>query len=149
DTKGALVIFRTLQVLVEFLCTPIENNLIGGFLLFALIPQDLKLHLKHIRLTISHIQDKTIQRKRHLESSSVLIQEIQNELKMIYQNLEPAFSCMCYKMKECIVDSVTPRSPASEEELMLIASEREYGATRDGTSSNRWCCKFSNYAKKR
>ncbi|GBN19783.1 hypothetical protein AVEN_23194-1 [Araneus ventricosus] len=125
DTKGALVVFRTLQILGEVLCTPIENNFIGGFLLSALIPQDLKFHLKHIRHTISHIKPQTIQGKLHLESSSVLIEEIQSELKIIYQIFEPVFSCMCHKMKEFIVDSVTPRSPVTQEELMVIASERE------------------------
>ncbi|KAF8770397.1 hypothetical protein HNY73_017935 [Argiope bruennichi] len=125
DTKNVLTIFRTLQVLGEVIATSTNENFVSGFLLSAHIPYDLELALMDIRNDISHYKANVIQGRLNLETRIGLFQKIQDELKLIYQTLEPVFSCQQFKMKEYIIQSASPLFYVSNEELKNIAVDRE------------------------
>ncbi|GBM43031.1 hypothetical protein AVEN_215165-1 [Araneus ventricosus] len=125
DKKGVLTILRTIQVFGEVFATSITENFVSGFLLSAHIPEHIELALLDIRNDISHYKANAIEGRLNLETRIDLLQKIQDELKLIYQVLEPVFSCQQFKMKEFIIQSAAPHFQISEEELKNIATERE------------------------
>ncbi|GFS85162.1 uncharacterized protein TNCV_4223051 [Trichonephila clavipes] len=123
NKKEVLTIFRTLQVFGEVLQTSLLN-FNSGFLLKAHLPSDLKKTFTEIRNRLSHYFAKCTQGRLNLENKVDELKGIQEELKSIYEFLEPVFVSQQFRMKEFLIRSQMERFPNLIEELKRITIER-------------------------
>ncbi|GFR10688.1 uncharacterized protein TNCT_469471 [Trichonephila clavata] len=123
NKKEVLTIFRTLQVFGEVLQTSLLN-FTSGFLLKAHLPSDLKKTFTEIRNRLSHYFAKCTQGRLNLENKVDELKGIQDELKSIYEFLEPVFVSQQFRMKEFLIRSQMERFPNLIVELERITTER-------------------------
>ncbi|GFU25744.1 uncharacterized protein NPIL_276081 [Nephila pilipes] len=143
NMKEVLTIIRTLQVFGEVLQTSLLNFM-SGFLLKAHLPSDLKPTLSDIRNRLSHYYANYIQGRLNLENKTDILKGIQDELKNIYEFLEPVFVSQQFRMKEFLIKSQMEKFPNLKEELEIIAAEQKIWCE---THSNEYKCFASNVVK--
>ncbi|GFT83141.1 uncharacterized protein NPIL_148261 [Nephila pilipes] len=143
NMKEVLTIIRTLQVFGEVLQISLLN-FVSSFLLKAHLPLDLKRTLFEIRNLLSHNYMNYIQGRLNLENKTDILKGIQDELKNIYEFLEPVFVSQQFRMKEFLIKSQMEKFPNLKEELEIIAAERRMWCE---THSNDYQCFASNVVK--